>query len=367
MEEMLMDKKEFLQNCSAEMKIIKDKFGREIHVLTISNGLLSFSVLPERGMDIGEIFLGEEKVSWERTGEALLHPDSVDLHADGGWDSGFFGAVASLGPEVFGTPDEIRTPHGTGSYSPADMDSLRVYCEEDKICVEGIVPIRGYWAEPVYEKKVIIRLAAGATVLEREEITGNLTDERQPLDDGYHIQLAGEFMAKGGRYVLPTSKNRMLLRDSVPSEENPKEIYDFTQELNPIRCYQYVPEEVKDLTDIKELAPYASHMKKSGKLTSEMWLSNSGKEAGFIIRPLSCFPRTLIAKRAITEPMYAIEPCKTRPNSIRQKAIDGELVYLEPHGEAMSRIWLGVLKDTPSVLRMARSIEYAEYHVSDLF
>jgi hypothetical protein len=342
-----------------EKKLFTDRYGKHINIVMISNGLLIFSVLLERGMDIGEIFLGKEKFTWNKDDESLLHPDNVNLHEDGGWDRGFYAAVAALGPEIFGTPDEIRTVHGTGSYSKTTLQSVRILWDNERICIEGTVPIKGYDREPIYEKNIRILTSYNSSILVRKDCTRNLTGECQPLDDGYHIQLAGDFVSKGGSYVLPTTLDKMLLRDSAPIEKNPLEIYDFDTKLDPIRCYQYVPESVCGLEEITELKNYSDLMKASGKLTAEMIVNSEEEKAAFIIRPLSSFPRSLIAKRAITEPMYALEPCRTRPNSLRQKAIDGELIYLEPHGKTDSWIVLGITKNTSSILLMKNLIEAA--------
>lgn len=84
-----------------EKRIFKDRYGSSINILRISNGLLTFTAIPERGMDMGEIFLGEEKITWDRGEEYLLHPDNVNLGENGGWEKGFYAAVAALGPEIF--------------------------------------------------------------------------------------------------------------------------------------------------------------------------------------------------------------------------------------------------------------------------
>ncbi len=342
-----------------EKKIFNDRYGCGINVLGVSNGLLSFSIIFERGMDIGEIYLNKEKVTWDRSDGYLLHPDNVNLYENEGWEKGFYSAVAALGPEIFGTPDEVRTVHGTGSYSQTALESVRVSWDQGQICVEGIVPIKGYGTEPIYEKNIKILTKFGSPLIVRRDVTRNLTGEKQPLDDGYHIQLSGEFVSKGGKYVLPVAQDKMLLRDSAPAEENPFKIYDFGTVLDPIRCYQYVPEQVIGLDRVTELAAYSDLILGSGKVTAEMIVNSKNSEAAFVVRPLKSFPRSLIAKRAIPEPMYALEPCKTRPNSLRQKTIDGELVCLEPHSQADSWIILGVVRNTPTVLLMESLIESA--------
>lgn len=337
--------------CSVEKKPFIDRYGSELNIVQLSNGALQFSVLLDRGMDIGEIYLGKEKISWEREEKYLLHPDNVDLRKEG-WEKGFYAAVAAIGPEIFGTPDEIRTVHGTGSYSKADLDTVHILWEDGWITIEGTVPIKGYQKSPVYTKDIRICTGCHSSVLSRYDITSNLTGERQPLDDGYHIQLAGDYMSGGGSYILPVSTDKMLLRDSAPAEINPLEIYEFSTTLDPIRCYQYIPEPVDGLDDVQELAEYQELIQADGNVTAELIANKDETEAAFVIRPLNRYPRSLIAKRAIHEPMYALEPCRTRPNSLCQKAIDGELMYLEPYGKENSWILLGVIQNVPSISHM---------------
>ncbi|EMS70227.1 DUF4432 family protein [Ruminiclostridium cellobioparum] len=342
-----------------EKRIFKDRYGSSINILRISNGLLTFTAISERGMDMGEIFLGEEKITWDRGEEYLLHPDNVNLCENGGWEKGFYAAVAALGPEIFGTPDEVRTVHGTGSYSRTILESISISWDREQICLKGIVPIKGYRAEPVYEKNIKIFTRYNSSLLVRKDSTRNLTGERQPLDDGFHIQPAGGFVSKGGRYILPVAVDKMLLRDSAPKEENPLEIYGFSLPLDPIRCYQYVPEPVNCLKKVKELNGYLDLIEESGKITAEMIVNAQKDKAAFVIRPLGSFPRSLIAKRADETPMYALEPCRTRPNSLRQKAIDGELAYLEPYEQADSWIIIGAASNISSILLLEDLIEAA--------
>ncbi|KHL92227.1 hypothetical protein QW71_30415 [Paenibacillus sp. IHB B 3415] len=342
------------------LTLIADRFSSQMHMLTISNGRLVFTVILERGMDIGEIWLDAEKISWEREERYLLHPDHVDLsdNEHSGWDSGFYAAVAAIGPEIFGTPDELRTVHGTGSYSPALPESLRLTWDEQQICLESNVPVRGYGPLPVYAKTVRIVTRYGAATLFREDTVLNLTDVAQPVDDGYHIQLAGAYMSGGGSYVLPVSTAKMLLRDSAPPEVDPLTIYDSETRLNPIRCYQYVPEPVEGLADLAQVRDYCADGG-GEQLTAEM-LVNAGQDtAAYVIRSLQCYPRSLIAKRAVSDRMYALEPCKTRPNSLEQKTIDGEVVYIGPRGQSTGWIILGATRDPQEITTLTHMIRSA--------
>jgi hypothetical protein len=346
---------------SVTLTLVTDRFGMQMHMLTISNGRLVFTVILERGMDIGEIRLGSEKISWERDERYRLHPDHVDLsdNEHSGWDSGFYAAVAALGPEIFGTPDEVRTVHGTGSYSPARLESVRLIWDERQICLEGNVPVRGYGPLPVYDKTIRMLTRYGAAELFREDTVRNLTDTAQPVDDGYHIQLAGDYMSGGGSYVLPVTPGKMLLRDSAPPEEDPLAVYDSGTRLDPIRCYQYIPEPVEGLSGLPQFRDYYAAAGGGRELTAEM-LVNAGQDtAAYVIRSLECYPRSLIAKRADSDGMYALEPCKTRPNSMKQKTIDGEVAYVGPRSQCSGWIILGATHDPQEIATLTHMIRSA--------
>ncbi|WNS44049.1 DUF4432 family protein [Paenibacillus sp. MMS20-IR301] len=343
------------------LTLLTDPFGLQLHQLTVSGGRLVITVILERGMDIGEIRLDGEKISWERDERYLLHPEQVDLadNEHSGWDSGFYAAVAAIGPEIFGTPDELRTVHGTGSYSPALPESVRLSWDDRQICLEGNVPVRGYGPQPVYDKIIRIVTRPGAATLLREDTVRNLTDSAQPVDDGYHIQLAGPFMSEGGSYVLPVLPETMLLRDSAPPEADPLAVYDTGTKLDPIRCYQYVPERVEGLADLPQVRDYHVAIGGEHELTAEMLVNTGQDAAAYVIRSLQDYPRSLIAKRAITDRMYALEPCKTRPNSLKQKTIDGETVYLAPHGQSTGWIIIGASRDPQEIAALTQMIRSA--------
>lgn len=337
-------------------EIVTSDDGRKLTLINVDNGILAFNLILERSLDIGDIYYKGEKVSWNRSRSYLKHPDSIDLKKDG-FEPGFYAAVTSLGPEVFGTPDEIRTPHGTGAYSEGDINTLSINNTDTEVSISVNVPIRGYFCYPQYSKRVTVVTRKDSVYLERTEVFSNLTKDTLPLDDAYHIQLCGDFLKEGGRYVLPVNTEDMLLRDSVPFENSKKEIIPFKEKLDPIRCYQYVPKSVKGLDKITILSD--SEMVKGiyGDVICEMLVNKAEDKGAIIIRPKTSFDRTLLAKRNITDPMYAIEPCKTRPNSIKQKAIDGELRYILPNEEIETHILIGFSDSKEAIDEISKCIE----------
>ncbi|CAH1223561.1 hypothetical protein PAECIP111892_05326 [Paenibacillus auburnensis] len=316
---------------------ITDVKGAPMTMIEISNGSLRFTVLLERGMDIGELHLGSEKMSWDRSEDYLLHPSNVDLNESNGtgWMKGFYGAVAAIGPECFGTPGEGFTLHGSGSYSAALPESIQVTWDEECIRIEGRVPVKSREGKLIFEKRIQMSTVWGGTLILREETVRNSSGQVQVLDDGYHIQLSGDFVSQGGRYVLPVNQHELLLRDSAPPEKDPFHIPSKEEGAYPMRCYQYVPGQVAALSNFDNIAPFMSKMNLSRGLTGEMIVNTERTYAGYVIRPLYDFPRSLIAKQIDSSLMFAIEPCRTRPNRMSQKIIDGEALFMR-EGETLS-------------------------------
>jgi hypothetical protein len=335
----------------------KDKAGAPITIIEISNGCLQFTVLPERGLDIGELHLGSQKMSWDRSEDYLLNPANVDLNESNGtgWMNGFYGAVAAIGPELFGTPGEGFTLHGSGSYSIAVPESIQVTWDDQSIMIEGRVPVKNRCGALLFEKFIQMSTIWGSPLLIREEAVRNSSGQAQILDDGYHIQLSGSYMHQGGRYVLPVHQHELLIRDSAPIEENPFHIPPYEEGVYPMRCYQYVPRKVDDLDRFDKVAPHVSRMNLSRGLTGEMIVNTANTYAGYVIRPLSDFPRSLIAKQIDSSFMFAIEPCRTRPNRMSQKITDGEALYIQA-GETVSSCCIIGLSDSRAEIQQLENM-----------
>jgi len=326
---------------------IKDVKNIAMTVIEISNGNLRFTVIPERGLDIGELYLGSRKMSWERSEDYLLHPSNVDLNESNGtgWMKGFYGAVAAIGPELFGTPGEGFTLHGSASYSMAVSESVQVTWNDQFVVLEGKVNVQDQAGNSLFEKSINISTAWGSSLLLREEAVKNSSDRVQVLDDGYHIQLSGSFMHQGGSYILPASSHELLLRDSAPAEDDPFHIPSYDEGAYPMRCYQYVPRKVEGLAHFNKMTPYMDKLNLSRGLTGEMIVNTEHTYAGYVIRPLFDFPRSLIAKQIDSSFMFAIEPCRTRPNRMSQKITDGEALYVQ-RGETVSSSCIIGLSDS---------------------
>lgn len=343
---------------SIEKRLFSNGDGGKITVLAVNNGLLEMTILPERGMENGEIRCNGELMSWERDDRYLLHPEQVDLQARNGtgWLDGFYSGVASIGPELFGTPGEGYTLHGTSSYSSADPASVAIEWDEHGIRIEGRVVCCGYASQPIFVKTVYVYMRWNASVFLKEETTVNISDQVQTLDDGHHIQLSGSYLHEGGRYVLPVAVRHMLLRDSASQEEDPLLIPPLSTGDLDLRCYQYVPEPVTGLGGIKAIEPYMEAMRNGVGITAEMIVNGASDGAAFVVRPLDCFPRSLIAKEMRESFLFSFEPCRTRPNRMSQKHADGEAFLLNPGASAVTKCLIGVSRDKAVIKDLEEAI-----------
>ncbi len=340
---------------------LKDLYGSPLTLLSVCNGLLRYTAIIERGMDIGEVYLNEEKVSWDRDIKYLLHPDNVDLTKNNGtgWLDGFYPAVATIGPELFGTPGEGYTLHGSGSYSPADPASVVISVNDKAVSVSAGILIKDSSHKGIFEKKVKITSYFNSTSFLREEVTKNVSSCVRVLDDGLHIQMCGSFLESGGTYVLPVQSREMLIRDSAPGENDPLYIYPLSAGTVPIRCYQYVPHPVAGLELIPGLGQIMPDLESEIGITAEMLINSERNTAAYVIRPLDCFPRSLIAKEITENQMFAFEPCRTRPNRMSQKITDGEAFYLKPAGSTKTQCVIGVTKDVNAINTLEKIIKAA--------
>lgn len=340
---------------------IKDSYSSPLTLLTVCNGPLLYTIIIERGMDIGEFYLNNEKVSWDRSLKYLLHPDNVDLAQNNGtgWLNGFYPAIATIGPELFGTPGEGYTLHGSGSYSPADPASVVISFNEKAVSVSADVSIKDELKNTIFNKKVKITSYFNNLSVLREEITKNMSDSVRVLDDGFHIQMCGGFLENGGTYVLPVKSREMLIRDSAPGEADPLYIYPLSTGAVPIRCYQYVPRPVSGLEEITELKQIISDLESEIGVTAEMLLNSERNTAAYVVRPLDCFPRSLIAKEITENQMFAFEPCRTRPNLMSQKITDGEAFFLKPADSSKTQCVIGITKDINTINSLEKIIKSA--------
>ncbi|MNX57981.1 hypothetical protein D3C86_888090 [compost metagenome] len=148
----------------------------------------------------------------------------------------------------------------------------------------------------------------------------------------------------------------MFLRDHAPGELDPLLIPALDSGAHSIRCYEYVPDPVRGLDQIEDIRDYLPMLNQTKGITAEMIVNRDSSGAGYLIRPLTCFPRSLIAKEISDSFMFALEPCRTRPNVMSQKIHDGEAFFLEPGTSSLTQCLIGVSRDTAAIRHIEQTI-----------
>src|SRR5690606_16244163 len=77
-----------------------------VEVIVVDNGLLTFTVVPTRGMGILEATAGDVRLGWESPVREVVHPKYINLEQRGGlgWLEGFNEWMVRCGLEWAGHP-----------------------------------------------------------------------------------------------------------------------------------------------------------------------------------------------------------------------------------------------------------------------
>lgn len=189
-----------------------------VDIITVSNGELSFVVVPTRGMGVwkGEykgVFLG-----WESPVKELVNPQYLNLEARGGlgWLDGFNEWVVRCGLGNFGGSgfDVIKdntgrkkkvmlTLHGKIANIPASVVRVKIGLNPPfELGVEGVVHERAMFGTSL-RLTTAVTTTLGSNSLKISDAIENLrgvTDEMQIL---YHCNYGHPFLEEGARLVGP--------------------------------------------------------------------------------------------------------------------------------------------------------------------
>ncbi len=244
--------------------VFMDRFGSLIDVLTVNNGVLEYTILFQRGMDIGNMWYKNKQIGWRRESSFLLHPENVNLeepavHVKGdkieglGWLQGFYAMDAMVGPKHFGGPcvdketGEKLTLHDRNSYSLTDMDSILIRVDRSRIGVTGVVPIL-YEGETPFRRTTEISTGHMHNSLLKIDTTNNISKRPQVVDDGQHVQFGADLLWEGSRYVC---SGELKARDEEAKKylKAALEIPAPTTKFFPERCYFIEPKPIKGPVD----------------------------------------------------------------------------------------------------------------------
>jgi hypothetical protein len=181
-----------------------------VDVVHVNNGLLSFDVLPTRGMGIWRAQVGELSVGWNSPVPGPVHPSLVPLAEPSGlgWLDGFDELLVRCGLESNGAPEftehgQLRYGlHGRIANRPAHQLQVHADGESGELVVAGIVDeTRFHFCKLRMFSSISTRV--GQPSLRIRDTVENLSGSPTDIQLLYHINFGPPLLGAGARVVAP--------------------------------------------------------------------------------------------------------------------------------------------------------------------
>lgn len=181
-----------------------------VESIKVTNGELSFVVLPTRGMGLWKAWLGEDEYGWKSPVRGPVHPKFVPLAEPSGlgWLDGFDELLVRCGLQSNGAPEfddnhQLRYPlHGRVGNLPAQLVQVEIDGEQDQIAVYGEVEeTRFHFAKLRLKSRLTTRAGdSGMTISDEIE---NISDSPQDAQMLYHFNIGLPMLDAGSSLVAP--------------------------------------------------------------------------------------------------------------------------------------------------------------------
>jgi hypothetical protein len=195
-----------------------------VDVVEVNNGLMSFTVVPTRGMGLHHATCGEMRLGWQSPVAGPVNPAFVNLWQPNGigWLDGFDELLVRCGLESNGAPEflpngALRWPlHGKIANVPARKLTLAVDGASGEISVTGVVDETRLFG-PKLRLTSTITTRVGRPWLKISDEIVNLSAEPGELELLYHINFGPPLAAPGASVSLPFA--RLAPRDAAAAAE----------------------------------------------------------------------------------------------------------------------------------------------------
>ncbi len=184
-----------------------------VDLIVVDNGALRFSVVPTRGMGLGNGWYEGSRLGWDSPiADGPVNPSFVNLAAQGGlgWLEGFDELLARCGLENNGAPYEVETvkPDGSKSHTtfglhgrianiPASFVAVHVdAAPPHEIVVEGHVLETRVFGPQIRMKTRITTVPGSNQLVVRDEFE-NLKDQPTSMQVLYHWNFGPPFLDAG--------------------------------------------------------------------------------------------------------------------------------------------------------------------------
>jgi Domain of unknown function (DUF4432) len=203
-----------------------------VELIVVNNGVLSFSIIPTRGMGLWRGQFRGDRIGWDSpVTDGPVNPSFVNLMSTGGlgWLEGFDELLARAGLECNGAPYEVKTvnPDGSASHTIYGLHGkianiparyVAIHVGEDpphEITVEGHVDEARLFAPHIRMITRISTTPGSNRVTVRDEFV-NLQETPSELEILYHWNFGPPFLEEGSRFIAP-------IQTLVPRNKNAQE------------------------------------------------------------------------------------------------------------------------------------------------
>jgi hypothetical protein len=213
----------------------------------IDNGVLSFTILPSRGMNLWEARCGDLRLGWDSPVKEVVHPHHVNLsEREGlGWLEGFAEWINRCGLASNGAAGEDRVRSNTGSIIPVKL-SLHgkisyIPARKVEIVVDRgekpVIRVRGVVDETMMygtQLRLVTEISteAGSKSITIHDEIQNLAATEQEFQILYHANFGPPLLEEGAVLLAPAV--RVTPRDARAAEGS---IMNWNQYGPPITGY----------------------------------------------------------------------------------------------------------------------------------
>lgn len=327
-----------------------------VDVIVVDNGLLTFTVVPTRGMGILEATAGDVRLGWESPVREVVHPQYINLEQRGGlgWLEGFNEWMVRCGLEWAGHPgrDEFvdntgaraemqLTLHGRIANLPAsEVEVLVDPAPPYRLRVRGRVDERMFYG-PKLELWTEISTDPGAAAFRIEDTLTNRGAHEQEFQLIYHCNFGAPLLESGARFAG-------AVRRLTPFNAHAaKDVDRYAEYAGPTRGF---------VEQVYCLEPVADSTGRSLCLLQNA-RADRGVALGFAVEALPCF--TLWKNLAAPEEGYVtgLEPGTSFPYNRRVERLAGRVPRLAPGASRKLGFDVSVLLSRDDVVRATAEIK----------
>ena len=195
---------------SVTVRTLRSGLSEGVMVVHIDNGVLSFDVLPTRGMGIWKAWIGGEELGWQSPVRGPVHPKFVPLGEPSGlgWLDGFDELLVRCGLESNGAPEfddcgRLKySLHGRIANRPAHQCELSIDGESGELTVTGTVEeSRFHFSKLRLTSSVTTK--NGHTGFQVHDEVQNFSQSPGEAQLLYHINFGRPLLDAGARLVAP--------------------------------------------------------------------------------------------------------------------------------------------------------------------